>query len=256
MNSAVLYTHAESLADQYSKKTKPNGLTLKVYSIPSFVRSLNELSDAIFKLDHLTVISHGGPGNIQFPTGDSLSRLNLKELTGIPKEFFSRGARVYLIGCEVGQGVDGEYFMIRLAQKLFGCTGGSLKASNRTNAAFTWPWVSDIFMIPGGPKEAVWKTVDVSPVGNVTNFKNVKFLKYRLIGDRLRRLDTRLRSLETMGTRADKLDIPKFHKDIAEARSDYQGAKKDDYDKLRFTCYKLNRLEEMIPQPLRNLRPG
>jgi hypothetical protein len=163
------------------------------------VRSIAELKD-LFKdwlkwdttLHVLDFHTHGGPGSINLgaETLDvlSLHRLYLPNMDDV----FHINAKVIFTGCNVGEGHQGEWFLLRFAEMTLNGGGGKVRGSTGTGIAD--PLIYGDVYHPFGD----WVTATVSPGGNAKLSGHTHLVPNR-IQSRIRSADKRIEKLDNNG---------------------------------------------------------
>ncbi|MCK5230704.1 MAG: DUF4347 domain-containing protein, partial [Desulfobulbaceae bacterium] len=126
----------DSTVMDYDQLTQGISSDARVVILDSEADAVSQISAELSKysnLDAIHIVSHGGPGNLQFGNGSlSLANLdaNTDQLTAWG-ESFSSEADIMLYGCDVAAGENGQTFVSQLAE----LTGTDVAASTDTTGA-------------------------------------------------------------------------------------------------------------------------
>ncbi|SRR5579864_4062084 len=115
--------------------------------------------------------THGFPGKVDLPDhsgGDSFAFRTL----GASPGFLNANARVLFLGCNIGEGSTGDYFLDEIGKSLLAGKGGIVGATTVGNMVFQLgPFTTETFMIPLSFGRLKVKRYDVS--GAQTGSKTV-----------------------------------------------------------------------------------
>lgn len=113
---------------------------------------LEEHMKTFVGVKQLFVLTHGGPGKVYVPIGGKMWAIYQHPdwvLYAKYTEFLAKDARVLFMGCNVGEGSQGDMFMSSFAQHMLKGKGGIVGATTTKNLLFMLgPWATDLWMLP------------------------------------------------------------------------------------------------------------
>jgi Domain of unknown function (DUF4347) len=132
------------------------GLALEVNGLVEMEFHLHNLAYDSIYVDKADFHTHGGPGSISLG-GDDLDFVTLERFRGKGyDQIFNAKAEVEFHGCNVAEGFQGEFFLIRFGQTFLKRNGGSVSGNDSlgfnigNEAAHPWgDWVTAT-IVPGG----------------------------------------------------------------------------------------------------------
>lgn len=138
----------------------PNAVVTPALTVADLVNEITFISRLQGPITQISILIHGAPGLV-YLRHDPLTTANAARLQPACQYSMAAGARVFLYGCNVGQGTRGVAFITALAQAMVGALGGLVLAVD--SVTFSWPLI--------GERLPPWGTVvaaKAAPGGAVT----------------------------------------------------------------------------------------
>jgi hypothetical protein len=158
---------------------------LQVVSIPDLVSAFGRFRAEGVVFDEMDFHTHGGPGGIALGS-DSLDYLTMQKLEGLSfDKLFARQAMITFTGCNVAEGAQGEYFLVRAGKALLRNGGGKVLGS--TGAGLADPIFSGDVYHPFGD----WVTATIGPGGTAT-LRGHKYLIPKKLRERISQAQSRM----------------------------------------------------------------
>ena len=131
-----------------------------VASVPDIAAAIESFGRQMRTIDSIWFHTHGVPGQVSLP-GGNLRAGNVSLLRKACDKYLASPAYIYFLGCNVGEGHNGEAFLTVAGSLLLGHGGGSVFASD--SVTFSFPLVGQWRPPHANVIEAV-----VEPGGQVT----------------------------------------------------------------------------------------
>jgi hypothetical protein len=92
--------------------------------------------------------THGAPGHISLSNGDKVEAISFSFLAPDPT-FLGSNARILFLGCNIGEGTDGDKFIDGIAKQLLTGKGGTVGATTAGTIVFNFPFhTTETYLMP------------------------------------------------------------------------------------------------------------
>lgn len=193
---------ASSSGDANEHADEEGGIVRNVNTISELLKLFNGWLDAEESFDILDFHTHGGPGVIYIGS-EELNVGNLRRLsTSRINEIFNNDAQIVFNGCNVGEGHQGEWFLLRFGKLML--KGGGGKVIGNTGLGIADAFFSGDVFHPFGD----WVGVRVGMGGSAKLYKHKHLIEDK-IKERIESAEERIERLpdEDFSVSADKAKL-------------------------------------------------
>lgn len=131
-SSYIISMNRDKTEADFDNLDVENKASISVGNIQGLREAILTLNDQCFYIDSLTIDSHGSKGFVRFEESDANGFINVNNISTLDglSCAFGHNAKVRLLGCSVGRGISGKYFLRELGKRLLHTHGGSVTAAN------------------------------------------------------------------------------------------------------------------------------
>jgi hypothetical protein len=211
----------------------------KKFSTTSDIKKiLTDLGKSCKRFQSMTIYGHGSPGIIHNSAEDDKENINSRTISNF-SEFgclTKAGAAIALVGCNVGRGCSGDYFMYQIAEALLP-NGGSVKAPTYYTTSF--PFIGYLSLngmsrrLTYSPKSTAKDTWSYSGIPMAADSSLTENCA-KEIGDRLGTYQELKQKADAMSCDPHYEMVPGELEELAELQKQFQGGKIPSMDVLNF----------------------